>query len=170
MNKAIWESANYVEFCKTQPSCKTCPLYSKSGDCKDKYHKVKKECAKMAVTRFDKIKGILEGMDFCELIEVWNSFCDETRNEAQVFSMKEFDELMERSKPWEIVRSAFFGDFNPTHDYFTFNGYGNLTSFDYFEDKNCPIYIDDIAEYVDRTEYALDNHDIMEAFFNGNDE
>lgn len=166
MNKKIWESANYVEFCKSQSSCKTCPLADKGADCGTAYKKMKKECAKMAITRFDKIKGILEGMDFDELIAVWNTYCDEVRNEENVYFMEEFNEMFDGVKPWEIARSAFFGDFNPTHDYFTFNGYGNLVSFDYFTDNNCPIIIDDIAEFVDRTEYALDNHELLGVFFN----
>ena len=29
----------------------------------------------------------------------------------------------------DALRAAFYGDYNPSHAYFTFNGYGNLQSF-----------------------------------------
>ena len=31
----------------------------------------------------------------------------------------------------DAIRSAFFGDYNHSHAYFTLNGYGNLQSFEY---------------------------------------
>lgn len=161
MNKTIQESINYVDFC-THQTCKTCPLKNK-GDCENEYRMMKRECAKMATTILDKIKWILESMDFNELIVVWNAFCDETRSIYQVYGMDEFDEYMYDVKPWEISRSAFFGDFNPTHDYFTFNGDGNLESFDYFTDENCPIVTSDIAEFIIQTKNTLDNDDLQEA-------
>ena len=30
------------------------------------------------------------------------------------------------SNPWDALRAAHFGDINFTHDYFRFDGYGNL--------------------------------------------
>lgn len=162
MTKTVKESINYVDFCKGQPSCKTCPLGGK-GDCENEYRAMKKECAKMATTQYERIKLCLDGMTLSELIDIWNMFCDEICSESQVYSMGEFDEYMYGVKPWEIARSAFFGDFNPTHDYFTFNGCGNLESFDYFTNENCPIVTSDIAEFIIQTKNTLDNDDLQEA-------
>lgn len=30
------------------------------------------------------------------------------------------------TNPWDALRAAHFGDINFTHDYFRFNGYGNI--------------------------------------------
>ena len=68
-----------------------------------------------------------------------------------LISMDEFDEFFK--SPWEAVRSAFFGgtyrgdfnnthkeSFNPTHDFWYLNGYGNAVSVediwvdDYYKD------------------------------------
>ena len=48
----------------------------------------------------------------------------------------------------EALRSAFYGDYNPSHAYFTFNGCGNLQSFEYLDDDNNPIDIEDLAQWI----------------------
>lgn len=37
------------------------------------------------------------------------------------------------SNPWEALRSSHFGDINFTHDYFRFNGYGNIETLSDYE-------------------------------------
>ena len=64
-----------------------------------------------------------------------------------VFDMGEIDEHFE--SPYNALQSAYFGSFNPNHDYFTYDGYGNLESIherdldDYMED-----YESDIIELL----------------------
>ena len=65
-----------------------------------------------------------------------------------------FNELLSGLEPLEIARMINFGDFNYNHDYWTFNGYGNIESIDEYELKE--ILIDDY-EYI--LETALDAHD-----------
>lgn len=48
----------------------------------------------------------------------------------------------------DALRSAFYGDYNPSHAYFTFNGYGNLQSFEYLDSDNSPIDISELAEWL----------------------
>ena len=48
----------------------------------------------------------------------------------------------------DAIRSAFYGDYNPSHAYFTFNGYGNLQSFEYLDDDNSPIDIEELAQWI----------------------
>lgn len=49
---------------------------------------------------------------------------------------------------YDAIRSAFYGDYNPSHAYFTFNGYGNLQSFEYLDSDNSPIDIEELAQWV----------------------
>lgn len=48
----------------------------------------------------------------------------------------------------DALRSAFYGDYNPSHAYFTFNGYGNLQSFEYLDSDNSPIDASELAEWL----------------------
>ena len=82
--------------------------------------------------------------------------------------MDEFDELMndsvkENGALW-LAQRIFFGDFNPNHDYFYFNGYANLVSTDdadgYYEDHIDRDYFLDWCDeqgYLD--EYIEDEED-----------
>ena len=61
-----------------------------------------------------------------------------------------FDEDMFKevvSNPWEAMRSTVFGDVNMTHDYFTFNGYGNIETLSDWK-------IDELFEDSDFQEWA----------------
>ena len=48
----------------------------------------------------------------------------------------------------DAIRSAFFGDYNHSHAYFTFNGYGNLQSFEYLDSDSSPIDVSELAEWL----------------------
>lgn len=57
--------------------------------------------------------------------------------------------------PHDAIRSAFYGDYNPSHAYFTFNGYGNLQSFEYLDEDNSPIDIEELAQWlIDNDSYS----------------
>ena len=63
--------------------------------------------------------------------------------------------------PSEIALKCFYGDFNPNHDFWTFNGYKNLKSSDYLDEL---ISIDDLADYIYSNEDTFDNDDLQEYF------
>lgn len=94
----------------------------------------------------------LKSLDAGIMVDIFNGYQDEMNGERLYF-MDDFDEVMSASSPWEVTRSAFFGDFNPTHDYFTFNGYGNLESVHRWDiESYLDCYYDDIAQW------AIDNN------------
>jgi hypothetical protein len=115
------------------------------------------------MTKYDKIVAILEDMNTPEIIAIHNEYCDATHNmDDYVYYMEDFDEVMHGMTPWEIARCCFYGhEFCPAHDYFRFNGYANLESFDFAPEGNSGIYISDIADYIERSEDALFNDDIQ---------
>ena len=59
----------------------------------------------------------------------------------------------------DALRSAFYGDYNPSHAYFTFNGYGNLQSFEYLDSDSSPIDVEELAQWL-ISEDKLSEYDI----------
>ncbi len=107
------------------------------------------------------VENALRGLDY-ELIDLWNENADA---DDLVYQMYQLDEFMENDSPTEIALRVFHGDFNPNDDYFCFNGYANLVSFSYLEDKNCPVDLSDLTDRV--MEDGCDqigNEDLVEDF------
>ena len=118
--------------------------------------------------KVEAIKNIIEGMDEPDAVALHNEYCYETNDyDDEIIEMERFDEICEGMTPSDIARSIFYGDFNPNHDYFHFNGYGNFESTDFPTDW---IYPGDIArEVVDREESFM-NDEIQEEIDSWNEE
>ena len=110
--------------------------------------------------KVEAIKNIIEGMDEPDAVALHNEYCYETNDyDDEIIEMERFDEICEGMTPSDIARSIFYGDFNPNHDYFHFNGYGN------FESTGNPtdwIYPGDIARKVVDRECSFENDEIQE--------
>lgn len=113
-----------------------------------------------------KILEVLESLSDCELISVNNEYEGNVNGENYINSMDEFDELHCGMTPWEIARVVTYGDFCAAHDYFRYNGYGNLESTDYVADW---IDLEEIAAYCAEHEDALYCDEIQEAIDEYND-
>ena len=87
---------------------------------------------------------------------VWLDFID----------MDLFDEFMEGQSPTWIAERIYYGDFNPNHEYFIFDGSGNLESYDEWEaNKECKEYIDEIVDaLIDNIDY-IDTYSEIHALF-----
>lgn len=118
----------------------------------------------MEMTRYEAIKKALEEMGTADIIAIHNAYCDSSNNmDNYIYDMSEFEEIMSNMSPWEIACCCCNGhEFCPDHDYFRFNGYAHLESFDFAPGGNSGVYISDIAEYIDHTEDALNNSDIQD--------
>ena len=85
----------------------------------------------MTMTREQAIATYVENFSKDELVELlqhMNAY-DGCFEESIYFDMAEFDDFMLNYSPMEIAQMIFFGGgFNPNHDYFRFNAYGNLES------------------------------------------
>ena len=110
--------------------------------------------------KVEAIRSIIEDMNDSDAISLHNEYCYETNDyDDEIIDMERFDEVCDGMTPSEIARSIVYGDFNPNHDYFHFNGYGN------FESTNDPtdwIYPGDIARWVVDHECAFENDEIQE--------
>ena len=113
----------------------------------------------------EKIMEVLNDLDAASLVRMWDDFCEaDSRMDDYIYLMEEFDEIMSGQSPWEVARACFYGhEFCPAHDYFWYNGYGNLESADYpaYED-HCPICNEEIANYIINHDEDFDNDDIRE--------
>jgi hypothetical protein len=101
------------------------------------------------MTKIDSIVNILK--DYWsngELISLWNDYCDKHRcDDDTITDMSLFDDLFGDMSPLAIVRRVKYGDFRPDDDYFAFNGYGNLVSFNDLSDYG-PFSYEVLAEYL----------------------
>ena len=115
-----------------------------------------------------KLVDYINDMKTEEIVELHNSYCEAAGYEDdRIYSMYELDELLEGRTPTDILSMGFYGDFRPHHDFFWFNGYGNLESADFITDM--PIFAIDIANYILSEEDSLGNDEIQE-ILDGEDE
>lgn len=114
------------------------------------------------------IKNIIACMGESDAVALHNEYCYENNNyDDEIIEMERFDEICEEMTPSDIARSIFYGDFNPNHDYFRFNGYGN------FESTSRPtdwIYPGDIAREVVDRERSFENNEIQEEIESWNED
>jgi len=94
-----------------------------------------------------RISDIIKNGNNDDLMYINNGYQSEVNGDNYIYRMNDFDEIMGGEiAPSELACRIFYGDFNPNHDFFWYDGYGNLQSSDYVSD--CP-YVgeDDIAEW-----------------------
>lgn len=110
--------------------------------------------------KIEAIKNIIEDMDESEAVAFHNEYCYETNNyDEEIFEMNQFAEVCENMGPIDIAMKIFYGDFNPNHKYFHYDGYANFESTDFPTDW---IYPGDIAREVSDRECAFENGEIQE--------
>ena len=118
--------------------------------------------------KIEAIKNIIEDMDEADAVALHNEYCYETNDyDDEIIEMERFDEICEGMTPSDIASSIFYGDFNPNHDYFRYNGYGNIESTNYPTDW---IYPGDIAREVVDRECSFENDEIQEEIDSWNED
>ena len=136
------------------------------------------------MTKEERIRNILTETDEAEIISAWNEYCSETNNfDDEILDAYTLEEIMQESKdPLTWVNRFFYGsdDYdersgaNPNRDYFTFNGYGNLVSFDYIYNQYSDTFnnIDESAliDYMIENSDALGIDEIQEILDEENEE
>ena len=107
-----------------------------------------------------KLVDYINGMGIEEKIALHNTYCDAANcTDDCIYTMDEMEEILDGVDKWELVRMIRFGDFDFMKDFWGFNGYGNLDSYNAWE---LPIYAEDIADYVLLNEDSLGNDEIQE--------
>lgn len=102
----------------------------------------------------EKIKELIINSSNAEIVRAWNRVCDDYDDE--VFENEE-TALEERfsGDVGSALRAAFYGDYRYPDSFCCFNGYGNLVSFDYYDDENSPIDIEQIVDYFENNQSEL---------------
>ena len=112
------------------------------------------------MTKREKLIDFINGMGIEEKIALHNTYCDAANcMDDCIYTMDEMEEILDGVDKWELVRMIRFGDFDFMKEFWGFNGYGNLVSYDAWE---LPIYASDIAGYILLREDSLGNDEIQE--------
>ena len=107
-----------------------------------------------------KIVDYINGMGVEEKIALHNTYCDAANcMDDCIYTMDDKEEILDGVDKWELVRMIRFGDFDFTKEFWGFNGYGNLVSYNAWE---LPIYAEDIADYILSAGDSLGNDEIQE--------
>jgi hypothetical protein len=93
----------------------------------------------------------INSMSTEQLFELNNIFCmTEGYNDDEFFvNDEEFFNTFFNGKPHEVARATFYGDYNFSHDYVKFNGYGNLETFSYIGVGDLADTVENIAKSVE---------------------
>ena len=93
------------------------------------------------------IISLLKKIDTDVLIGIWNTYCSDENMDDYIYENDDYTLNEIFTKPGEALRATFYGDYRYNHDYFVFNGYGNLDSFDEYDAYN-HIDFDALAGYI----------------------
>lgn len=84
-----------------------------------------------------------------DIFEMWNEYAQKNYYD-EIYSIDDFDDIMEETSPTDIANSIYFGEYNPNDNYFQFDGYGNIKTTN---------NIEEFADYGELAEYICDNDD-----------
>lgn len=123
----------------------------------------------------EKILNAIKTMDDSSIVSLWNEYCYNTNNyDDEIMDAYAFEEYARGCDPMELLNRMYFGhdefdessSANPNRNYFCFNGYANIISFDYiynsYNDKFYNMDIDALVDYIIDNEDSLNNSDIEE--------
>jgi hypothetical protein len=112
------------------------------------------------------IKENISNLSYYEIMAIHNQYCEiVSYNDDIIFENDAYiiNELF--SEPFEALRSMYYGQYSPNHEFFKFNGYGNLESIedyniiDYIDINNIVLHIfEDPYNYVDFVNFLTDEY------------
>ena len=106
-----------------------------------------------------KIVDYINSMETEEKIALHNTYCDASNcMDDCIYTMDEMEEILDGVDKWELVRMIRFGNFDFMKEFWGFDGYGNLVSYNAWE---LPIFASDIAGYILSKEDSLGDDEIQ---------
>ena len=112
------------------------------------------------MTKREKLIDYINSMNVDEKIALHNTYCDAANcMDDCIYAMDDMEVILEDVDKWRLVDMIRYGNFDFMKEFWGFNGYGNLVSYDAWE---LPIYASDIAGYVLLREDSLGNDEIQE--------
>lgn len=88
----------------------------------------------------EKALEILGNANVYDLAAAYSEYVGYELNDpdSAIYSMREFNELMSGFTPSDLAAMVRYGDYSPTAEFFTFNGYGNIES----------VHVSDVVDYI----------------------
>lgn len=118
--------------------------------------------------KIDVVADIIRGWSDSELYNAWNERCDRcSYTDDMIYQMDSFNDFFDGKDPLDIVEMVYRCHFNPNDDYFSFDAYANITSFNYVEDFNTFDYetlAEYLCEYGDNNTAEVDRDELKTAF------
>ena len=93
------------------------------------------------------IKNAIEQMNSSEIMDLNNRLCDELNYHDHVIYSND-DEFLEMFDKTSLVQRVCYGDYNYTHDFVWFDGYGNFQSDNFLTTDNLPDLLDNIVNEI----------------------
>lgn len=124
----------------------------------------------------DRILEAIKEMDDSEIVSIWNEYCRNVNNyDDEILDSYELEEMIKSSNDaMNWLNRFYFGhdendensSANPNRNYFCFNGYGNIVSFDYiynqFSGEFYNIDIESLIDYIVENNDSLYNDELQE--------
>lgn len=127
------------------------------------------------MSKYDKILDFIKGLDDTDIVTLWDEYCYVAdRYDDEILDACRFEEYARNTDVMKLLNQFYFGTHegnenssaNPNANYFTFNGYGNIISFDYiynnYTDEFNNMYIDELIDYIIDNDNDLYNDDIRQ--------
>ena len=101
-------------------------------------------------TTIQQITDIINDMNEAELVQLNNEYCQSANyTDNEIFDNDEdFFSTFFENDTIGAVRAVSYGNYNYSHNYVKFNGYGNLESFSYFNTDELCENVETMAEYI----------------------
>ena len=101
-------------------------------------------------TTIQQITDIINDMNEAELIQLNNEYCDAANyRDNEIYDNDEhFFATYFENDTIGAVRAVSYGNYNYSHNFVKFNGYGNLESFSYFSTNDLCENVETMAEYI----------------------
>lgn len=93
----------------------------------------------------------IENFTSSEIFELNNTFCIEANyHDDMIHELDDYtlDEIFHGQTPSQIIKQTAYGDFNYSHDYFRFDGYGNLESLSFLDVSSLPDFVGNIVDFI----------------------
>lgn len=101
----------------------------------------------------DVVISIIKEWDNSDLVDAWNKFCeDSNNNDERIYSMFEFNEFFNHLTPLEVIDLVDKHLFGTNDDYFAYDNYGRIVSFDDIDDYYC-------FDFSQLADYLIENGD-----------
>lgn len=98
-----------------------------------------------------------------EKVDIHNTYARENNPDDEIYENdEEFFETYFEGRPFEAVRSSYFGHYKFSDNYVWFNGYANLDSSNFVDEM--PIYVDEMIDWLIENYDEISYIDAMKEF------